>query len=100
MFRLGSRFGGVAARRRRLPCTRPTKPQSSSTNRDKRQSFNEASFWIFAKVIFTSSLSFDHVCEALGLDAKSLRRRLGVGFRARQFDLLREYTIHYVVKPI
>ena len=47
-----------------------------SPNRDKRESFNEASSWIFAKGIFTSSLSFDHVCDALGLDAESLRKRL------------------------
>jgi hypothetical protein len=47
-----------------------------SPNRDKRNSFNEASSWIFAKGIFASSLSFDHVCEALGLEAESLRRRL------------------------
>ena len=47
-----------------------------SPNPDKRNSFNEASSWIFAKGIFTSSLSFDHVCEALGFDAESLRRRL------------------------
>ena len=47
-----------------------------SPNRAKRESFNEASSWIFAKGIFTSSLSFDHVCDALGLDAESLRKRL------------------------
>jgi hypothetical protein len=47
-----------------------------SPNRDKLTSFNEASSWIFANGIFTSSLSFDHVCDALGLDAESLRRRL------------------------
>jgi hypothetical protein len=47
-----------------------------SPNRDKRTAFNEASSWIFANGIFTSSLSFDHVCDALGLDAESLRRRL------------------------
>jgi hypothetical protein len=46
-----------------------------SPNRDKRISFNETSSWIFANGI-TSSLSFDHVCEALGVDAESLRRRL------------------------
>jgi hypothetical protein len=40
-----------------------------------RNSFNEAWSWVFAKRR-TSSLSFDHVCEALGLDAESLRRRL------------------------
>jgi hypothetical protein len=47
-----------------------------SPNRDKRKSFNEASLWIFPKGTFTSSLSFDHVCDALGLHAESLRRRL------------------------
>jgi hypothetical protein len=47
-----------------------------SPNPDKRNSFNEASSWIFAKGIFTSSLSFDHVCDALGLHADNLRRRL------------------------
>ena len=47
-----------------------------SPKRDKRKSFNETSSWISAKGSFTRSLSFDHVCEALGLDAESLRRRL------------------------
>ena len=46
-----------------------------SPNRDKRNSFNEASSWVFAHRI-GSSLSFDHVCDALGLNAESLRRRL------------------------
>ena len=45
------------------------------SNLRKRNSFNEAWSWVFAKRI-TSSLSFDHVCDALGVDAESLRRRL------------------------
>jgi len=46
-----------------------------SANRHKRMSFNEASSWVFANGI-TSPLSFDQVCDALSVDAKSLRRRL------------------------
>jgi len=46
-----------------------------SSNLRRRNSFNEAWSWVFAKGI-TSSLSFDHVCDALGVDAESLRRRL------------------------
>ena len=45
------------------------------SNLRKRNSFNEAWSWVFAKRI-TSSLSFDHVCDALGINAESLRRRL------------------------
>jgi hypothetical protein len=41
----------------------------------RNSSFNEAWSWVFAKRI-TSPLSFDHVCDALGMDAESLRRRL------------------------
>src|SRR6266446_8919038 len=41
----------------------------------RRRSYNEAWSWVFAKRI-TSSLSFDHVCDALAVDAESLRRRL------------------------
>ena len=48
---------------------------SDSSNLGKRKSFNEASSWVFANGI-TSPLSFDHVCNALGVDAESLRRRL------------------------
>jgi len=48
---------------------------TDSSNLRKRNSFNEAWSWVFAKRI-TSSLSFDHVCDALGVDAESLRRRL------------------------
>ena len=47
-----------------------------SPNRRKRKSFNEASSWVFANGSITSPLSFDHVCDALGVDADSLRRRL------------------------
>jgi hypothetical protein len=46
-----------------------------SPNRRKRNSFNEASSWVFANGI-TSPLSFDHVCDALSVNAESLRRRL------------------------
>jgi hypothetical protein len=48
---------------------------ANSSNLRKRNSFNEASSWVFANGI-TSPLSFDHVCNALGVDAQSLRRRL------------------------
>jgi hypothetical protein len=46
-----------------------------SPNRSKRNSFNEASSWVFAKDI-VSPLSFDHVCDALSVDPRGLRRRL------------------------
>ena len=41
----------------------------------KLKSFREASSWVFANGL-TSPLSFDHVCDALGVDAERLRRRL------------------------
>jgi hypothetical protein len=47
-----------------------------SPNRRKRDQFNEASSWISADRSITSPLSFDHVCDALGVDAERLRRRL------------------------
>jgi hypothetical protein len=47
-----------------------------SPNRRKRYQCNEASSWIFADRSITSPLSFDHVCEALGVDAERLRRLL------------------------
>jgi hypothetical protein len=61
-----------------------------SPSRRKRNAFDEASSWVFATGI-TSPLSFDHVCDALGVDAKSLRGRLsellseqsGTGIRLR-----------------
>jgi hypothetical protein len=63
-----------------------------SSNLRRRNSFNEAWSWVFANRI-TSSLSFDHVCDALGLDAESLRRRLsesisehGTNFRRLRFS--------------
>src|SRR6266436_7702967 len=48
---------------------------TDSSNLRKRKSFNEAWSWVFASGI-TSPLSFDHVCNALGINAESLRRRL------------------------
>ena len=48
---------------------------ADSSNLRKRNSFKETSSWVFADGI-TSPLSFDHVCDALGVDAESLRRRL------------------------
>lgn len=46
-----------------------------STSLRKRNSFNEAWNWIFTKGV-TSPLSFDNVCDALGMDAGGLRWRL------------------------
>ena len=43
--------------------------------RRKRNSFNEAWSWFFAKGA-SCPLSFDSVCDALGIDAKGLRWRL------------------------
>ena len=48
---------------------------ADSSNLRKRNSFNEASSWVFSNGV-TSPLSFDNVCNALGVDAESLRRRL------------------------
>ena len=48
---------------------------TDSSNLRRRNSFNEAWSWVFAKGI-TSSLSFDHICDVLGVNAESLRRRL------------------------
>src|SRR6266849_7619234 len=41
---------------------------TDSSNLRKRKSFNEASSWVFANGMI-SPLSFDHVCNALGMDA-------------------------------
>ncbi len=46
-----------------------------STSLRKRSSFNEAWNWIFTKGV-NSPLSFDNVCDALGMDARGLRWRL------------------------
>jgi hypothetical protein len=63
-----------------------------SSNLRRRNSFNEAWSWVFANRT-TSALSFDHVCDVLGLDAESLRRRLsesvsehGTNFRRLRFS--------------
>ena len=42
---------------------------------DKHESLNEALSWVFVSGI-ASMLSFDYVCDALDLNAESLRRRL------------------------
>ena len=47
----------------------------SSASLRKRNSFNEAWNWIFTTGI-TCPLSFDNVCDALGMDTKGLRFRL------------------------
>jgi hypothetical protein len=47
----------------------------SSTSRRKRKSFGEAWSWVFAKDL-TSPMSFEHVCDALGVNAEGLRRRM------------------------
>ena len=46
-----------------------------STSLRKRNSFNDAWNWFFTKGV-TSPLSFDNVCDALGMDARGLRWRL------------------------
>ena len=48
---------------------------SADSSNLRRRSYNEAWSWVFTKRL-TSSLSFDHVCDALGINAESLRRRL------------------------
>ena len=47
----------------------------SSNSLRKRNSFNEAWNWIFTTGV-TCPLSFDNVCDALGMDTKGLRQRL------------------------
>ena len=59
-----------------------------SPNRRKRNSFNDASSWVFAKGV-KSPLSFDHVCDALSVDAERLRRRLSVLLLEHTGTLLR-----------
>lgn len=41
----------------------------------KRDSFNEASAWVFGRGL-QGPMSFDHVCDALGVNAEALRNRL------------------------
>ncbi len=48
----------------------------ASPYRERRNPFKEALSWVFAKRGIISPLSFEHVCDALGMDAESLRRRL------------------------
>lgn len=47
----------------------------SSSSQRKRNSFNEAWNWFFTKGV-SSPLSYDSVCDALGIDAQNLRWRL------------------------
>jgi hypothetical protein len=47
----------------------------SSTSLRKRNSFNEAWNWFFTQGV-SCPLSFDNVCDALGIDAQGLRWRL------------------------
>src|SRR5258708_28207949 len=61
---------------------------ADSSNLRKRNSFNEASSWVFADGV-TSPLSFDNVCNALGMDAEGLRRRLSELVSERGGTLLR-----------
>ena len=61
---------------------------STSSSNLRRRSYNEAWSWVFAKRI-TSSLSFDHVCDALGVDAEGLRKRLSVLVSEHGGSLLR-----------
>jgi hypothetical protein len=53
-----------------------------------KRDFNEASSWVFAGNI-EGPLSFDHVCDAVGLNAESLRRRLSVWIRSEGDNLRR-----------
>jgi hypothetical protein len=59
-----------------------------SPNRGKSNSFNDASSWVFAKGV-KSPLSFDHVCDALSVDAERLRRRLSELLSEHNGTLLR-----------
>jgi len=47
----------------------------NSSNARTRTSFSEAADWIFTKGV-ACPLAFDSVCDALGIDADALRRRL------------------------
>jgi hypothetical protein len=46
-----------------------------SPSQRKRESFDEASSWVFSEGV-EGPLSFEHVCDALGVDVASLRTRL------------------------
>ena len=59
----------------------------SPSNR-KLSSFNEAASWVFADGI-EGPMSFDQVCDALGVNAESLRRRLSEVVLQQGGNLLR-----------
>lgn len=61
---------------------------TDSSKLRRRKSFNEASAWVFAKGV-TSPLSFDHVCDALNVNAESLRSRLSELVSEHRGKLLR-----------
>jgi hypothetical protein len=46
-----------------------------SPNHLKRDAFDEASAWVFGNGM-TGPMSFDHVCDALGVNAEALRKKL------------------------
>jgi hypothetical protein len=46
-----------------------------SPSQRQRESFNEASSWVFGEGV-EGPLTFEHVCDALGVNAPSLRIRL------------------------
>ena len=59
-----------------------------SPNRLKGGSFDEASAWVFGDGI-KGPMSFDHVCDALGVNADTLRMRLSELVPRRGGSLLR-----------
>ncbi len=61
---------------------------TDSSKLRRRKSFNEASAWVFAKGV-TSPLSFDHVCDALNVNAEGLRSRLSELVSEHRGQLLR-----------
>jgi hypothetical protein len=54
----------------------------------KRDSFAEASGWVFSKGV-EGPMSFDHVCDALDVDADVLRKRLSELVSGHGISLLR-----------
>ena len=59
-----------------------------SPNQNKRKSFNEVRAWVFAHGI-EGPVSFDRVCDAVGVNADCLRRRLSEAFSQHGGTLLR-----------
>jgi hypothetical protein len=61
--------------------------RGGSQNPENRVHFNETWHWIFADRVV--SVSFDDVCDSLGLNAECLRRRLAELFAGRAGNLRR-----------